>query len=211
MCLRHACVIILGALALAAPGCTAPAQPTEPTMVRVAVEAPVEYERLWEAAGDVLRDYCFQLDRVDRGNGIITTMPETSSGWLELWRPQPQPAYYWWEANLHTVQRKATVSISPAEPPGAYDLCVQVDRYRFSLQERQIDNPAGALRLYSNAAPTTSGRLARVAESSHWVPLGRDGDMEQRLLAAIMKRSGLLPSAAAAGDDPTPPPSTRPQ
>ncbi len=211
MFLRYFCVVILVALAAVTPGCTAPAQPTEPTMARVALEAPVEYERLWQTAGDVLRDHYFQLDRVDRGNGIITTMPETSAGWIELWRPQPQPAYYWWEANLHTVQRKATVSISPAEGPGAYEVRVQVDRYRFSLEERQIDNPAGALRLYSNAAPTTSGRLARVAESSHWVPLGRDGDMEQRLLAAIMKRSGGLTATDPKDDHQPAPPSTQPQ
>jgi hypothetical protein len=170
-----------------AAGCQAPAQPVEPTAARLFVQTPAEHEELWQAATDVLREHYFLLDRQDRREGVITTLPETSANWFELYRPQPAPAYYWAEANLHTIQRQATVNIQPLVEPGAYEVDVEVQRYRFSLEERQVDNPAAALRLYSGAAPAAVGRRD-VPEDRYWIPLGRDAPYESRLLDSILER-----------------------
>lgn len=184
------------ALLSLAIGCQAPAQPSGPTVDRLTAAGPDEFDLLWEAVGDTLREMDFRLDRQDRANGMITTFPETTAQALELWRPQPRPAYYWAEANLHTIQRKVTVKIT-STASGEYDLDVTVERFRYRLEERQIDNSAAALRLYSSDAPTVSGRSPKLAESTYWIPLGRDGFMEERVLADILKRYRGSPLASA--------------
>jgi hypothetical protein len=176
-------------IAAAATGCTAPAEPLGPTVERVAAQSSDDFDRLYVAGGDTLRAHCFRLDRQDREQGVITTFPETTANWFEFWRPQPQPAYYWLEANGETVQRQATLRLTPAGS-GAYDLQVQVDRFRYSLPERQVTNSAEALRLYSNAIPTYSGTTERPAETAHWIPLGRDATMESQVLRQIIRRYG---------------------
>lgn len=199
--------LLVGAALLASVGCEAPAEPTEPTVARVAVQEPEDYNRLWDAATDALREYYLPPDRQDRVEGVITTHAESSAAWFELWRPQPEPVYAWWESNLHNIRRMATVTLTPATQPAdqpatqpaGYDIAVKVDRYRYSLVERQIDNPAAALRLYSSAAPTTAGRMESPEKSSFWIPLGRDGNYESRILNSLVRRY----DAASAGEHDT--------
>jgi hypothetical protein len=177
-----------------AAGCQAPSQPSGPTVERVSLPAPADRDQLWESACRTLRDYSFRLDRQDKVNGVLTTLPETTAQGFEFWRPQPRPAYYWWEANLHTIQRQATVQLLSGEQADETQLDVKIERLRYRLEERQIDNAAGAMRIFSADAPTVSGRQAKPSKTGYWVPLGRDEPMEQNLLAAILhnfaKRTG---------------------
>jgi len=178
----------------------------------VSADGPERYEQLFTAAEDILRSYYLQPDRKDRQEGVITTHRDTTGNWFEFWRPQPRPAYYWAESNLHTIQREATVHICRGSTPGTYDIDVQVDRYRYRLDERQVDNPAGALRLFSSDAPTYFGRTLygtatettnasgnlKLDDASYWIHLGRDESMENAILAAIMKRYDRVPVSATA-------------
>jgi hypothetical protein len=179
---------VAGTFAALGAGCSAPPCPTEPTVARVTAETPAAYECLWTAAGDTLRSHYFRLDRQDRLDGIITTFPETCAQFFELWRPQPEPAYYWVEANLHTIPLEAKVTIKPIDVAGTYELGVQVDQMRFHLEERQIDNSAGAMRLYSDVAPTESGRMEKPSKTEQTTVIGRDKPAEERLLKSILKR-----------------------
>lgn len=179
-------------LMLAGVGCQAPVEPEGPTVTRVTLLSAQERQDFLEHIEQTLVDWDYRLDRRDYQQGIITTHPETSAAFFEFWRPQPKPAYYWWESNLGTIQRQVAVELKPAAAPDEYDLNVQVDRRRFSLEERQVDNPAAAMRLYSSAAPVYGRGSSKLNESSHWIPLGRDGGMEQRLLADFIRNNGLL-------------------
>lgn len=156
-------------------------------------QTPDAYEHLWTAAGDTLRWHSFRIDREDRLHGVITTYPETSAQFFELWRPQPGSAYYWAESNLQTIPLEAKVTIQPVEGGGEYELNVQVDRLRYGLPERQIDNSAGALRLFSSEAPTTAGRMEKPSETSQMIPLGRDKPAEEQLLKSILDRYARPP------------------
>lgn len=191
--------VLLPALALSLAGCQAPPQPAGPTLGSVPAQAPQEVNRLWVSAEDTLRAFNFEIDRLDRAQGILVTVPETAANFFELWRVQPTPAYYWWEANLQTIQSQAQVFVRPSPPSGTCELEVKVDRYRYSLEERQVDNAAAAMRLYSGAAPTTSGQMLTPAESSYWIHLGRDGGLEQTILDAIVKRYEQLAATQPAG------------
>lgn len=176
--------ILAGMLLLS--GCHAPAEPEGRTVSRVTAPGTENYDRLWEAAAHSLRKQYFTLDRQDRGEGIITTRAETSASWFELWRPQPEPGYYWWESNIQTIQRQATVTIRPSDLEGGFDVDVQVERLRYSLPERQIDNSAAAQRIFSGAAPTEEGRMERPSTTGQWMPVGRDEFAERRILNSIL-------------------------
>jgi hypothetical protein len=170
-------------------GCHAPPEPTGPTVTRVSAPTEQDYDRLWDSVGDTLRRNYWELDRQDRIEGVITTFPETTANSFEIWRPQPKPAYYYAEANLATIQRKVTVKITPIiDQAGSYDLGVQIDRLRYSLEEHQVDNSAAAFRIYSRDTPTVEGRRERAADISSWIPLGRDKPLEDSVLAAILRR-----------------------
>lgn len=188
-----------------AVGCQRPAQPELPTVARVSVDSPERVDVLYDAATKALLSNYLPPDREDRTEGVIISRPETSAAWFEFWRPQPQPGYYWWESNLHPIRRQATISIKPVAG-GEYDVNVEIERSRYSLEERQVDNPAAALRLYSNAAPTRSGKMQKPGEGGHWIPLGRDQFAEQRVLSDILKRYGgsyTLPAEEAPTTQPT--------
>jgi hypothetical protein len=191
----HATGWLISLAAILTAGCQAPPESVGPTVERVQVATIEDRERLWEAAGDSLRAHYYRLDRQDRVLGVITTMPETTAQTLELWRPQPQPKYYWLEANLHTIRTQATVNlpstlIEEAPEPGQ-PIEVLVERYRYRLPERQIDNPAAAMRIFSDEAPlVTSGQMESPAATGRWILLGRDEAMERRLITDILNRYG---------------------
>jgi len=180
---------VLAAILVA--GCQAPAQPTGPTRTTMTADSPEQLDRVWTAAEDTLLAHYFEIDRKDRQAGILTTVPTTSANWFELWQPQPEPAYYWAESNTHTIQRQVTIRITPAGGD-AYEIDVQVDRYRYSLEERQVDNAAAVMRLYSSEAPTLTGRQKTTRESSRWIRLGRDELMERTIGEEILRRCGAL-------------------
>jgi len=181
-------LLIVACFGLTSAGCRAPIPPTTATVERVSLPSSDAYDRLWDTTCQTLLDMRFRLDRQDRVNGVITTHPETSAQGFELWRPQPQPAYYWAEANLNTIQRRATVQFLPTAQQGEYDLDVKVERWRYRLAARQIDNSAGAMRLYSANLPTASGLGEKPRESGYWILLGRDEPAEQVVLSQILKR-----------------------
>ncbi|MBP7934904.1 MAG: hypothetical protein KA354_09695 [Phycisphaerae bacterium] len=193
--LRALCLILGACL-----GCQAPPQPTGPTFERVSVSQKEDFESLWQTAGEALRQHWFRIDREDRASGVLSTHPETSAQGLEFWRQQPRPAYYWTEANLQTIQRKATIQITPVDSQGEYSIDVKVERLRLRLEERQIDNPAAALRLYSAEAPTMSGQMIRPSQQMQWIPLGRDEILEQTILGEILQRFGRPTTVTTAAE-----------
>jgi hypothetical protein len=188
MTVANRCTWLILVVMLAVAGCQAPPQPVGPTLGSVVVQTPEQVDHLWDSVEDTLLAYNFEVDRRDRVSGIMSTLPETSANYFELWRVQPTPAYYWWESNISTIERQADVYIRPATATSACQLEVKVDRYRQSLEERQVDNSAAAMRLYSNEAPTWSGQMVKASAAPRWIHLGRDGGMEQSILNAIIER-----------------------
>lgn len=186
-----------------AAGCQAPQAPEGPTRMLVQLESDDDEARLWTAATNTLQDHYFELDRVDRLEGIITTESETAGNWFEFWRPQTSEPYHWWENNLHTIQRLARVRLECLDDRDTCEIDVEVQRRRYHLEERQIDNAAAALRLYSSDIPTTTGRIAPVRETAYTTDIGRDLDMENKLLNAILLNFQKITPAEFATDQPS--------
>ena len=109
------------------------------------------------------------------------------------------------EANLHTIRRQATVHMRPAAEQGQIYVSVQVDVYRYAAPERQVTSASGALQIFGERLPTAEGRMESLAEASYWVPLGRDGRLENELLRRIAWHVGTDIAEPLASLEPGPP------
>ena len=179
--------VTLGLLAAAFFGpiaCQRPAQPEGPTASALAEDEDLDI--LWDTSLKVLRKIDFLPDQQDRALGIITTHPTTTMQWHEPWRQDVDSGYALMEASMHTIQRKATVRFVKNGP---WSMEVQVDMYRLSRPSTQITTASSVLHGFSGLLPTSESS-AGATGGEHWVHLGRDGELEDRLLNRILNESG---------------------
>jgi hypothetical protein len=180
-------IIPIFLVALASAGCQSPQAATDPTIAQVRAPDAAEFDRLWTAVTDVLRDHHLQLDFQDRRGGTVTTHPATAQQFFELWRSDTYGAAEHGEANLQTLRKSAVVQLRKTGEPGEFDLDVQVNVQRISQPERRITSAGGALRLFSEKSPTNEGTAP---EPEYWIDLGRDGKLESKLVSEILSRYG---------------------
>ncbi len=169
-------------------GCHHPAPPVELTTQEIALSNAGEYEILFDACLDTLRDHRFKLDRVDRHEGTITTFPVTSQQFFEFWRNDVYTAYDLVEASLLTIRRRVEIRLLGQGSPLHKKLVITVHRERFSTPDRQYNTSAAAFRVYSRSLPSTSGEIVVPKRDDVWLEAGRDGIAEQRLINEITER-----------------------
>lgn len=206
---RHALALpILFAVSFST-GCHKPAPPQGPTAEFIEHE---DVDPLWQATQSVLRKHDFQIDRQDLAAGVIETLPTTSQHFSEFWRQDVADPYSFGQATMHTMQRKATVRFIRTSSARNWAVEMQVDVYRLSTPEHQVTSASSALLAFSGGLPTATGQVGvNASKQREWVPLGRDGEMESRLLSQIFKAAGRMPiamndGAYAAPVDTTPAP-----
>lgn len=186
--------IVLGLAWVA--GCHKPAPPQGPTAEFI---EPDDVDPLWQASQSVLRKHDFQIDRQDLAAGVIETLPTTSQHYFEFWRQDVADPYSFGQATMHTMQRKATVRFVKA-PNSQWNIELQVDVYRLSTPEHQVTSASSALLAFSGGLPTTTGQVGvNASKQREWVPQGRDGELESRLLSQIFKAAGRTPVAVRDG------------
>lgn len=185
--LRWPMLVAAVALTLAG-GCQRPIQPDGPTRSVVRAGGDEEFRALWEACQAVLRHHRFKIDRKDLRAGLITTFPQTSQTFLEFWRHDVDTPYDLAESAMRTVRRSVTMQISEPQDGSEYSLDVTVHKEYRHATERQINNAAAALRIFSDDLPTAVGRKFDPATDITWTPAGRDGAMERRLVKLVLER-----------------------
>ena len=166
-------------------GCQAPGKPEGPTIAGVRAE---NFEALWGRCVRTLRKHHFAPDRQDRRLGILTSHPTVSMQFFEPWRRDAPGLYQFAEANLSTIRRIVEIRIEVADRSSdAYQVAVQVDKYRYSAPERQVTTASGALQIFGERLPTTTGERLPHEGSVHWAKLGRDERLELSLLGQIIE------------------------
>lgn len=189
--------------------------------------APLAYDAFIDTTLTTLRLEHFDPRRADRATGLIVTERETGAQWFEFWRNDSQGSYQLLESSLHTIGRVVTIDITPvdaSEPTtqpaglspvtvlaaeessvglvlldeGPYRVAVRVEKSRLSTPPRQITTASGAMGMYSERVPTTRGIVGPASRrGAHWVPLGRDELLEQRLLVKIAEAAAFMEPAEA--------------
>lgn len=202
----------LGLTLLLFAGCARPVpQPTGPTLAPV---PHAELESLWDASLHVLRRHDLYPDRQDRALGVISTFPSTSQGVGEFWRQDVADPYSLVQSTIQTIRRQATVKFLRRDGD-QWDIDIQVEVFREARPESQVTNASSCFQAFSGLLPTYEGLIQNLQAApgptpfggqtsldlsvsspltqpkSWWVPLGRDGALENSMLDEILARAGL--------------------
>jgi hypothetical protein len=182
-------------------GCSTPRRGEYQSSRSVSVTEPSEQaDHLWEAVQETLRRGRFQIDRVDRAAGVVTTLPEASQHFFELWRHDVDTTRDAWEATLNPMRRWVEVSLTRADDGPWTQLAVVVHKERLSSPDRQFNSTGAAYQYFGDSLPSTTGAFRVTAADDRWLDCGRDPAMEDYLLRAILKR--CPPSGASLDGSP---------
>jgi len=187
--------------ALALPmlhGCARPVGSNEPTVRTIDAADPVAMERAWEAAREVLRRQRFEIDRLDRreGVGVMTSRPLASQSAFEFWRHDVDTRYDLLESTLNPIRRRVRVRVSPVDGTPQATVDVRVTKERLARPERQFSSSLQVLHFFGERLPGTAGQLRIGSESEYWMDLGRDPAMERYLADRIVDRCRPAPGEA---------------
>lgn len=172
-------------------GCLGPRREHYQTSERLSVaEASPRADRLWDAIQETLRRHRFELDRVDRRAGVITTMPETSQALFEMWRHDVDTWPDLLESTVNPLRRWVQVTLVPDDDTDE-TLHVVVHKERLSSPDRQFNSSGAAYQYFAGRLPSTTGAVRVTEKETTWIDIGRDPAMEEHLLHAILTRAGL--------------------
>jgi len=154
------------------------------------------YDRLWAAAEDAARDMLFTLDRQDRRNGVLTTMPLTGAQWFEPWRPDNQTTYDVAVSSLSAVRRTVRFEFVRASDAqnSAWIVRPKVLVERQSKAERRITSSAQyrSVLLTNSSAQAPASGAARALDPDgpdvYWYAISRDAALEKELARRIESR-----------------------
>jgi hypothetical protein len=148
----------------------------------------------WEQIVDVVDDY-FRIERESRvqlvGNivteGRIDTFPQVGATVFEPHRPDSVGHYNRWESTFQTIRRRGLVRVIPEQ--GGYLIDLAVYKELEDLPSPENATAGSATFRYDDSLPSRfQDEASRTRLSKHWVPLGRDTDCEQQILAEIQAR-----------------------
>jgi hypothetical protein len=136
-------------------------------------------ERQVQLVGDVLTE------------GRIDTLPLVGATVLEPQRHDSVGRYNRWESTFQTIRRRGTVRVIPDASGYLIDVVVEKDIEDLPHPE---GSTAGAATFRNDSSlPSNDENVSRTQLAGHWILLGRDPALEQRILADIQAR--LSPQA----------------
>ena len=199
---------ILALLVAICTGCRTPERAEYRSVVQLACDNSRDHgaDPVWEATQAVLRSHNFTLDRVDRRAGLITTLPETSQHFFEVWRRDVRSWRDYLEASLNPVRRWVEISLTPLPETRGQELAVLVHKERLSSPDRQFNTSGAAYQFFAGGLPSTTGIPEVTAAHERWIGGGRDPILEDYLLQLILERASLEAPPAGAPEAEEPPP-----
>ena len=126
----------------------------------------------------------FVIDKFDVERGLIRTRYLSAGQFLEFWRKDNVGAERAAEANLHSIQRQATLHFT--ESNGKLRIQCQINTRRLSLPEQEIHGMSRAAGMFTGGG-TTFQELKVEAQDLSWMELGPDPGLENRILESITK------------------------
>lgn len=178
-------------LALAAGGCAEGNRSTS-------LEVPAgEYATAFDAARQVLRDYRFDLDRVDARAGVITTASKESAGLATPWDAEQTTLGQEVEDLLAEQRRRVRVTFEPRDTGGTGSsgdlldaggrvLDAKVEVFVERVYVRGVKPSPRAILLSRQWYDPVS--ISRGQSPRYEAPLSRDEGLARRLSAEIRRR-----------------------
>lgn len=179
--------------------CSAP-RPESYVSLKVVEPALVgdDGRRLLAAAADALRARRFRVDRLDQRAGVVTTWPNTSQHYFELWRDDVETGWDFWEATLNPIRRRVEVHVTA--DPEASTVMVRAYKQRLSSPDRQFNSSGAAYQFFGENLPSTSGHTIVPERDDRWIDVGRDHALEDALLRDILARAERRDARSARAD-----------
>jgi hypothetical protein len=153
-----------------------------------------DFERLFVAAEDALRELQFRIDRIDYRAGLLTTRPMVSKQFFELWRADAQTWDDVTESSIATIRRTVRIDFTRTED-GFYHATPRVLIERQTLAEQRITSAVSYRRVFSGeinpqrrARGTRESDVGIALPSRYWTPTGRDAALEQMLARSVQQR-----------------------
>jgi len=179
-------------------GCAGSSGNTELTLTSA------QYTDAFQAAKDALAEYRFELDRVDAGAGVITSMPKASQGIATPWDFEQSSFEQELEdlANRHLRRVRITFEpVSPAEDPqqdlrtatGPIVGRVEVIVDRVRRAGWRLEPTSVRLSTFTRDPDL----VARGMWPQYTVPISQDPEFAARLADGIRRRMGSKPAASA--------------
>jgi hypothetical protein len=187
--MRRSFLVPITGLAICSSSCLRPHRSEQTAdLPEARAVATQDGDCLWESVQDTLRRAGYRLDRVDKEAGIVTTMPETSQHFFEVWRHDVNTRSDLWEASLNPIRRWVEVKVA-----GGNEVSVVVHKERLSSLDRQFNSTGAAYQYFGENLPSTTGKERVTAEDDRWVDRGRDPVMEAYVLEVILERAASHP------------------
>ena len=150
----------------------------------------------WEQIVDVVDDY-FRIERENRvqlvGNvvteGRIDTFPQVGATIVEPHRPDSVGRYNRWESTFQTIRRRGLVRVIPEQNGYLVDVSVIKELEDLPHPENATAGSA-SFRNDASLVSSVETNVSRTRLSTFWIPLGRDTECEQQILAEIQARLG---------------------
>jgi len=148
------------------------------------------YENVYDQARLILNRFNFRLDRQDFRLGVLTTQPLLSSHIIEPWRPDNANANNAIENTLHDQRRSVRITISKAPKPDFYEIAVQVIVERATNPTEGLGGPifVEGSGFGRNALTLRSDYITSETTGPRWTVIGRDTQLERKLLDALFER-----------------------
>ncbi len=146
-------------------------------------------DAIWERVVRVLNRYHFQVVRESKLEGVIETDYRAGSSLLEPWHGDSVGYASRLESTLQSIRRRVIVSLQSGAS-GMMTVSVRVDKELEDLPGLAANYEGGAT--FPEADPLNRDLTQVVGQSgaSRWIPVGRDGLLEERLLQAIQGTIG---------------------
>ena len=139
-------------------------------------------DKLMQIAEATLGEMHFIVVKADAEQGYIRTQPLRGAQFFEFWRKDNVGAENAAQANLHSIQRTAKLSITQKNGSLCVDCDVNVQR--LSLTERDIDSSTQAHTMFSNSNSSIQ-TLKLDSREKAWIDLGTDAQLETAILKQI--------------------------
>lgn len=171
-----------------------------------------EYDRIFQASAQVLRDNGFRVDRHDYRFGVMNTYPKASPTLVEPWHSDNITLGQAAQSTTNFQRRRIEIRLTPVEPtvtqtddtPAAdeaattsnsttpdasYMLQATVTIEQVEAPRRFLTGSTAPGRMFRNYRAMPAELTQLDIQSNYWRPVGRDTALEQQLVADILRQS----------------------
>ena len=169
-----------------------------PAAIEVPVSNPahvsaMEPEFLWRQVVDAVDDH-FRIQNeqwVRRDNtqwleGRLSTFPEVSGTTLEPWRRDTSRGFERLQSTFQTIRRTATVRVIPEDT--GYLIEVEVLKEQEDVDQSQFSTAGSSAQRHDGTVVRNENQLRQLPVTLGWFEIGRDRDLERRIMADILGR-----------------------